>query len=64
MPTKEGAYSSTRSKDPIRQGNGGDKPFGSPRQLDIEKNYSQGRHEAWSWPPSKGSPNQLPKDGK
>jgi hypothetical protein len=62
MPVK--TNDTHRFKDSIRQGGGADKPFGSRRQLDVEKNYSQGRHEAWTWPPSVGTPNRLPKDGK
>jgi hypothetical protein len=37
MPTKEGAYSKvTGHGDKVRQGGGADKPYGSPRQLDVD----------------------------
>jgi len=64
MPTKAGPYS--KNNVTLTRGDSGDKPFGSPRQLDIEKNYAQGRARAFSWPPGgNDSPvGPLPKDGK
>ncbi len=55
MPTREGPYSKNTVK--ITQGAGRDKPFGSPRQLDIEKNYAEGRSKSDSWPP--GGPSET-----
>ncbi len=60
MPTKAGPYSKDDGKDRIRQGDKGDKPFGSPRQLNI--NMIHDHSEIGMGKETGGASRKLPKD--